>query len=59
MRTATNVTGTRSAVGARPFLVLSWLGLTKALVAKGDPGDLPGPARERVVWPSYGLPECY
>jgi DNA-binding CsgD family transcriptional regulator len=27
-------------IGARPFLALSRLGLAKALVAKGDPGDL-------------------
>ena len=28
-------------IGARPFLALSRLGLAKAMVAKGDPGDLP------------------
>jgi DNA-binding CsgD family transcriptional regulator len=28
-------------IGARPFLALSRLGLAKALVARGNPGDLP------------------
>jgi DNA-binding NarL/FixJ family response regulator len=28
-------------IGARPFLALSRLGLAKALVAQGQPGDLP------------------
>ena len=37
----TNAIEMNGRIGARPFLALSRLGLARALVAKGSPGDLP------------------